>query len=203
MVGELWSTDWATQIAEVERLTKIALLHDNCNLRALLSHGHRKTISNRDYNGAMRLFQQALDVAPSSAHAWALSGLCVAFAGESAEAIRRATRALELSPYDREAYKFFHALCVAHYTAGDYEQAVEWGLRARAERKFWGGTLGFTAASLAALGRLHEARGVATELVPRMPPGRRLSAVVRDLSYQDPARRALYGDHLRAAGFPD
>ncbi len=201
MVGELWSTDRNRQISEVGRLTQVALLHDNCNLRALLSHAHRKTISNRDHGGAMRLFQKALDIAPSSAHAWALSGLCLAYAAESEEAVRRATRALELSPYDREAYKFFHALCVAHYTAGDYEQAVAWGVRALGEKKFWKGTRGFTAASLAALGRLREARDVTAEIVAQLP-GRRLAAVVQDLAYRDPARLTLYGDHLRAAGFP-
>jgi DNA-binding SARP family transcriptional activator/TolB-like protein len=202
MVGERWSTDPAAQIAEVERLTKIALRHDNCNLRALLSHAHRRTMSKRDHGGAMRVFQQALDVAPSSAHAWALSGLCLAFSGQPEEAVRRASWALDLSPYDGEAYKFYYALCVAKYTAGDYEQAVAWGLRALAEKKFWGGTRGFTAASLAALGRLQEARAVTAEIVSLFPR-RRLAGVLRDMPYQDPARLTLYGDHLRAAGFPD
>jgi DNA-binding SARP family transcriptional activator/TolB-like protein len=202
MLGERWSADRETDIAAVERLSSTALSLDQYNVRALVSYAHRRSQSHRDQSGAMRMFQQALDVAPSSANAWALSGLCAAYAGEAADAVRRATRAFELSPYDKEMYKFCHALCVAHYTAGDYEQAVHWGRRALSERTVWEGTRGFTAASLSALGRLPEAREITARLAARSP-GRRISAVLNDLAYQDKARLRLYGEHLRAAGYPD
>jgi DNA-binding SARP family transcriptional activator/tetratricopeptide (TPR) repeat protein len=201
-IGERWSNDRAGGLAEVERLNHTALSLDNCNLRALLSFGHRRSVSHRDQAGAMRMFEQALDVAPSSASAWALSGLCFAYAGNGTEAVRRAARALELSPFDREAYKLYHALCVAHYTDGNYQLAADWGLRALAERTGWRGTRGFTAASLAALARINDAR----EIVAQMragSPGRRLGAVLNDLAYQDADRLRLYGEHLRAAGYPD
>jgi tetratricopeptide (TPR) repeat protein len=148
------------------------------------------------------MFGQALEVAPCSANAWALSGLCFAYAGDPEEAVRRASHALDLSPYDREAYKFFHALCVAHYVGGNYEEAADWGLRALAEKTVWRGTRGFTAASLAAISRLNDAR----EIVEQMrtgSPNRRLAAVLNDLAFQDPARLTLYGEHLRSAGYPD
>ena len=159
-------------------------------------------MSYRDKSGAMRMFEQALDVAPSSATAWALSGLCSAYAGNAPEAVRRATRALELSPFDREAYKFYHALCVAHYTAGDYQIAADWGLRALGEKNFWHGTYGFTVASLAALSRLSDAREIIARSQARSPL-RRIGAVLSDLAYQDSALLNKYGEHLRAAGFPD
>lgn len=202
MIGERWSNDRAEGLAEVERLNHTALSLDNCNLRALLSFGHRRSVSYRDQSGAMRMFEQALDVAPSSATAWALSSLCFAYAGNAAEGVHRATRALELFPFDREAYKFYHALCVAHYTQGNYQVAADWGLRALAERTVWRGTRGFTAASLAALARLNDAR----EIVAQMragSPSRRIGAVLNDLAYQDADRLRLYGEHPRAAGYPD
>lgn len=202
MAGEGWSPDRTAEIALVEKLNRTALDLDNCNLRALVSYGYRKSIHHRDHASAIRTFRQALDVAPSSANAWALSGLCFAFAGEAREAVRYASRALELSPYDREAYKFFHALCVAHYTEGDYERAAEWGLRALGEHNVWRGTLGFTAASLAALGRLPEAREITAQIRKKWPL-RRISDIMKSLAYQDPDRRKLYGEHLRAAGQPD
>jgi DNA-binding SARP family transcriptional activator/TolB-like protein/Tfp pilus assembly protein PilF len=201
MIGERWSNDRPGDVAAIEHLTRTALYHDSRNVRALVSYGHRRSNSYRDQDGAKRLFQQALDFAPSSAIAWALSGLCHAYAGDSAEAVRQATRALELSPYDREAYKFYHALCVAYYTSGDYEQAAEWGKRALSERSLWRGTRGFTAASLAALGRVREAREI-TALMSELAPGRVISAVVNDLQYQDPNRRRRYGELLVAAGYP-
>jgi len=202
MIGENWSTDRTAGLAEVERLNSTALSLDNCNLRALLASGHRRSMSYRDKSGAMRMFRQALDVAPSSAPAWALSGLCSAFAGNASEAVHRATRALELSPFDREAYKFYHALCVAHYTAGDYQLAADWGLRALEEKTFWHGTRGFTAASLAALSRLSDAREIIAQIQTRSPV-RNISAVLNDLAYQDAALATKYGEHLRAAGYPD
>jgi TolB-like protein/Tfp pilus assembly protein PilF len=202
MIGERWSTNQDTGIVEVERLNRTALSLDGCNLRALLSYGHRRSMTHRDQFGAMRMFQQALDVAPCSAHAWALSGLCLAYMGDAAEAVRRATRALELSPYDRESYKFHHALCVAHYTGGDYEQSVRWGLRALAEKTKWRGTRGFLAASLAALGRMSDAQEIVAEMRAGSP-GRRINAVLNDLAYQDAGRRRLYGEHLLAAGYPE
>ena len=202
MIGENWSTDRTAGLAEVERLNSTALSLDNCNLRALLAFGHRRSMSYRDKSGAMRMFDQALDVAPSSATAWALSGLCCAYAGNASEAGRRATRALELSPFDREAYKFYHSLCVAYYTEGNYQLAADWGLRALAEKTVWRGTRGFTAASLAALSRLNDAKEIVAQMRARSP-GRRISAVLNDLAYQDAALLRKYGEHLRAAGYPD
>jgi DNA-binding SARP family transcriptional activator/TolB-like protein len=202
MIGERWSTDRTADIQAVERLTQTALRYDSGNIRALLSYGSRRSNSYRDHAGAMRIFQQALELAPSSANAWALSGLCSAFAGDAAEAVRHVTHALELSPYDREGYKFHHALCVGHYTGGDFEQAAEWGRRALVDTSIWRGTRGFTAASLAAIGRLREAREIVLQM-QTASPGRRLREVVDDLAYQDPERRQRYGEHLAAAGYPE
>ncbi len=202
MIGERWSRDRASDIAAVEQLTQTALRYDSGNIRALLSYGSRRSNSYRDHAGAMRVFRQALDLAPSSATAWALSGLCSAFAGDATEAVGQVAHALELSPNDREAYKFHHALCVAHYTGGDYEQAVAWGRRALVNTSIWRGTRGFTAASLAAIGRLHEASAIVSEM-QAASPGRRLRDVVSDLAYRDPERRQRYGEHLAAAGYPE
>jgi DNA-binding SARP family transcriptional activator/TolB-like protein len=202
MAGEGWSKDRAADIAAVERLSNVALTLDSCNLRALISYGYRRSIHHRDSTGAMRIFRQALDVAPCSANAWGLSGLCYAFAGEPAEAVRRAARALELSPFDREAYKFYHALCVAHYTDANYEAAADWGLRALSEKSIWRATMGFTAASLAALGRLREAREITAQIKERSPT-RRIGEIMNSLAYREEHRRSLYCEHLRAAGIPD
>ncbi len=202
MVGEYWSADRAADIAAIEQYSKAALRLDSCNLRALVSYGYRRAINHRDSDSAMRMFQQALDVAPSAANAWALSGLCCAFAGDASEAVMRATRAMELSPFDREAYKFQHALCVAHYTNGDFESAAAHGLQALEETPAWRATMTFTAASLAALGRGGDAREVVARFSARWKP-RRVADVVASVAYRDVARRSALADHLRAAGYPD
>ena len=202
MVGEGWSIDRTADIAAVENMTRIALDFDNSNLRALVSYAHRRSIHHRDHVNAMRMFQQALDVAPCSVAAWALSAFCFAYAGDGTEAVRRASRALELSPYDREAYKILTALCVAHYTNGNYEAAVESGRAALGENSVWRATMSFTAASLAALGRLSEAREITALIKAKWPP-RRASEIMNSVAYQDVARRSLFAEHLRAAGTPE
>ena len=203
MAGEGWSPDRAGEIAAVERLNRTALELDNCNLPTRWFRiGYRKSIHSRDHGSAVKAFHQALDVAPCSAPAWALSGLCYAFAGDAAEAVRRATRAFELSPFDREAYKFYHALCVAHYTDGNYAAAADWGYRALGERSVWRATMSFTAASLAALGRASDARDIVEQLRTKWKP-RRVSEVMASVAYRDPERVRLFGEHMRAAGTPD
>ena len=203
MAGEGWSPDRVGAIAAAERLAGTALSVDNCNLRALVSQGHQKSLYYRDHDAAQRMFRQALDVAPSSAHAWAMSTYCFAFAGEAEEAVRRAKRALELSPYDRDAGKFLNGLCVAHYTAGDYESAADCGLRALSEASSWRGTGAYTAASLAAAGRVREARDVVEETRRTGRDRRSVHAIVANHPYRDQSRRILYGAHLSAAGVPD
>lgn len=201
LVGQGWSVDRAADIAEVERLSREALSLDASNVRALVSYGHRKSLLYRDYDTALSLFDRALDAAPSSAQAWLRSSYTVAYLGQAREAVQRAMRAMELSPLDREAHVFFDALCVAHYTAGDYEAAADWGLRAHGEPKVLHSTSGWTAAALAALGRTDKARDIADLLMARLPD-RRVRDVVAQHPYQDPGRRQRYGQHLLAAGCP-
>jgi DNA-binding SARP family transcriptional activator/TolB-like protein len=202
MVNEHWTTDRVEGIAAVERLSKTALSLDHRNLRALVSYAYRRSVNYRDHVGAIRMFDQALNDAPSSANAWALSGLSFAYAGNAAEAVNRTTRALDLSPYDRDIHKFYYALCVALYTLGDYEAAAEWGQRALNEKTVWSGARGYTAVSLAALGRLREAREIAAQM-SALAPGRRVNEVVNDLAYQDPRRRKRFGELLAVAGYPE
>jgi hypothetical protein len=75
-------------------------------------------------------------------------------------------------------------------------------MRALAAESLWRGTRGFTAASLAAVGRLREAREITAHMCS-LAPGRRIGAVLHDLPYQDAGRLRRYGEHLVAAGYPE
>jgi DNA-binding SARP family transcriptional activator/TolB-like protein/Tfp pilus assembly protein PilF len=197
-----WTADRETHVAAAEAANAEALAHDRANPRALVLSGHRRALYHRDYAAAQDLFRRALEAAPGSASAWLWSSYTYSFIGDAAEALRRARHALELSPRDREAHDFYSALCVAHYTAGEYEAAVEWGRRCMAERSYRRSIHGWTAAALAAQGRLDAAREVA-EIGMKAEPSRRVSAIVRNHAYRDATRREAYGAHLLAAGFPE
>lgn len=201
-VAEGWSTDRSADVANTERFAHKALSLDRENVRALVSYAHRRSLLRRDYRTAQSLFGRALDVQPSSADAWRYSSFTYAYVGDPAEAIRRAERAFQLSPCDRDAHGFYLALCVAYYTDGNYDQAVDWGLRALAEQRVLRGTGGWVAAALAALGRTAEAREVAADTMSRWPE-RRVRVVVEHHPYRDAVRREDYGRHLLAAGFPE
>jgi len=127
-------------------------------VRALACYGHRRSLLHRDYVRAKDMFTRALDAAPSAAQTWLKSSYTFAYIGEIEEAVTRAERATELSPRDEESHLFYSALCVAHYTAGNYDTAAQWGMRALAGKTMLRSTAGWAAASLVASGELTRPR---------------------------------------------
>jgi len=202
VIGQGWSGDRQRDMAAIERQARKALSLDGGNVRALVSYGHRRSLLHRDYETAKSMFQRALNSAPNSTHALRWSSLTYAYIGEAEEALTRAEHALELSPCDRDAHSFYMALCVAHYTAGDYPAAADWGLRAMAQRPVLLSTGGWVAAALVGSDRAAEARDVADETMADWPH-RRVRDIVAQHPYSDPERRRQYGEHLLAAGFPE
>jgi len=201
MAAEGLSSDRAADIAAVEQTTRRALSLDSNNLRALIFYAHRKSLLRREYDGARDMFKHALEVSPHSAPAWLWSSYVHSWTEDTDEALRRAYQALALSPMDRRAPDFHSAICTAHYTAGQYREAVEWGLRAIDEPGVMRGTWRWTAASLAALGETEHAREVMREGMQRLP-GQRAGELMRSHPYRDPGRRRRYCEHLVAAGMP-
>lgn len=185
---------------ETERLARLALALDRDNIRALVLYAHRRAMLHRDYDGARRMFERALDVAPGTAHSWLYSSYPFAYNDDPQEAIRRVQRALDLSPRDRRAHDYYSAMCVAHYAARNFDEAAAWGRRAMAEPGVWVATMRWTAASLAAAGRHADAREVARGAL-EIAPAQRVANSMRNSPFSNGARREEYGGHLLAAGF--
>jgi DNA-binding SARP family transcriptional activator len=201
IAAEGLSKNREADITAVEQSTARALSLDPDNVRALVSYAHRKSLLRRDYAGARELFRRALDVSPNNAMAWLWSSLLFSWLGEAEEAVARASRALELSPCDRQANKFCTTMCTAHYTAGNYREAAEWGMRALNEQSIMRGSYRFTAAALAAAGDDDQAKQIMRLSMDKLPD-QKVSDVVQVSPYRDPQRRQQYGEHLAAAGFP-
>jgi DNA-binding SARP family transcriptional activator/Tfp pilus assembly protein PilF len=201
LISQGWSTDRQADIEAIERLSHTALTLDGDNVRALVFHAHRKSLHHRAYREAKEIFARALEVSPNSAPGWLWSSYTFAYLGEAAEAVRRATRALQLSPRDRQVQDFYHALCVAHYTAGDYPAATEWGLKALNEKSHRRAIYRWTAAALAATGHVDQAREIARRGMLAIP-NQSVREVMAVHPYDDGTRRAAYRSHLLAAGFP-
>lgn len=196
-----WLADRTGTIRLVGDLTRKALHLDRDNCRALMFQAHRRSLLHRDFEDAMRLFDEALDLWPGSAHTWAWSSYTWAYVGDAPEAIRRVARAIELSPRDREAHQFHSALCVAHYLAGNYTEAADWGRRAAADPAVLRATLRWTAAAMAAAGEVADARMIMQRAM-REIPGQTVAEVIRHSPVRDEAARRAYGEHLLLAGFP-
>lgn len=196
-----WRPDRQHAVQEVDAAARRALSLDPENCRAVMFHAHRRSLLHRDFDGAMTLFDRGMSAWPGSAHMWLWSSYTYAYVGDAKEAVRRVSRALELSPRDREAHEFYSAMCVAHYTGGDYAEAAQWGLKAIGEPRVLRATLRWTAAALAASGNLEAARNVVRRAMQEMPD-QRVSAVVQNSPYRDIEKRNAYGEHMLLAGLP-
>jgi TolB-like protein/Flp pilus assembly protein TadD len=200
-VGQGWSTDRAADTAAVEDAVAAALAGDAQNARALAMLGHNETILRRRHDDAVALFDRALAVAPNDAEALLWSAPTFAWMGDGEEAVRRARRAMALSPDDPLAFRYQHFLSIGHYVRGDLDAAAEWGLRSARANPNYTSNLRVTAAALAGAGRLAEARPLAAQVMA-LEPGFRVAPMIAQHAFRDDAARQRYGQRLVEAGLP-
>jgi TolB-like protein/Tfp pilus assembly protein PilF len=200
-VGQGWSDDRARDNEEVARLATAALERDPFDARALALCGHLRALLFRDYESAFALFDRALAASPNSSEAWRRSSPAYSYVGDAVEAKRRAEQAIRLSPFDPHLFIQHTALALALYTGGEYEEAANYGRRAILQNPRYTAMLRIFIASLAAAGRVDEARAVAQTLLQQEPTFR-VGSFCRTYAYKDPGRREALASHFRAAGLP-
>jgi adenylate cyclase len=201
-VGQGWSDDRARDNEEVTRLATAALERDPSDARALAVCGHLRAFLFRDYEGAFALFDRALAASPNSSEAWRWSSPAYSYVGDAAEARRRAEQAIRLSPVDPHLFIQHTALALALYTGGEYEEAANYGRRAILQNPRYTAMLRIFIASLAAAGRIDEARTVAQMLLQQEPTFR-VGSFCRTYAYKDPGRRETLASHFHSAGLPE
>jgi len=200
-IGEMGSPDPDGDGRAAAERARAAIARDGDDPLALALYGHVQAFSFRDFATARRFLDRAIESGPSVAIAWTMSSATHGFSGDGRLAVRHGEEGQRLAPND--PYTFWHEglLAQAHYVAGDYDEAVAWGLSAVARNRAIRFTLRTLAASLAAAGRLPEAREAAEELM-RLQPGFRLGAYAPRCPFV-PSVLGRWIDHLRAAGMPD
>jgi TolB-like protein/tetratricopeptide (TPR) repeat protein len=197
-----WSADAAGDRSLINQFAQRALDRDPFDARALALCGHVRALHFHDYEGAIALFDRAIASSPNCADAWVRSSPTYSYLGDGEEATRRARLGLRLSPLDAHLF-FTHAvLCLAFYSAADFDEAAEWGRKALSQNPNFTANLRLLAASLAAAGRLSEGRDVGRRLL-EAAPGFRVTPFCEAYAFRDPDRRAALANHLRAAGLPD
>lgn len=152
----------------------------------------------RQTDEALREYHRALEINPNFGTAHGLLGWAYAFDGQSEEAIPNFERAIRMSPHDPLKAFFFSGTSVAHYLAGRYEEAVEWGMKAIHQRP------GFTAAYRILCASLAQARmtnemGEMTARLREMQPNISISWCEAHVPYT-PRAMPHFLEGMRSAG---
>ena len=202
-VGQGWSMDVAVDTSEAVRLAARAIELDRHNSLALAHFGHMKSFLFHEHDSGLVYLDRAIEACPNNPVAWGLSSASKSYVGDGEEAIRRAEHALRLSPFDPALFLPYMILMVAHYTHGNYEEAVKWGRVAMSENDSFTAISRYLAAALAASGAIAEAKVMGKVLLEREPRFSLDRYQALRLPFRDRQQRERHLEHLRLAGLPE
>lgn len=200
-LGQGWSDDPDGDRAGLEEAAQAALALDGRHPRALAMLGHNRAILDRGYDKAVELFDRALDAAPNDAETWMWSSPTYAFLGETKEAVRRAERAIALSPEDPLRFRYQCFAAIAHYAAEDFERSASWARRSVAANPNYTSGLRIGIGALMEIGAAEEARHMAAR-VRALEPDFRVTPFMERQAFRDEGVRRAYARRLVEAGLP-
>ncbi len=169
LVGQGWSRDAASSMAEAGRLAERAVSLDPQDAKALTIAGHIRAYMHHRQREAIALHERALMLNPNLAMAWCLSGVALAYLGELDEAERRVLRYKKLSPLDPHAFFFDTSLIIVALLRHDYEAAVVTGREVSEMNPGFSAACKPYLAALGHLGQLQEADIVKRRLLAIQP----------------------------------
>jgi TolB-like protein len=147
-------------------------------------------------------FRRAVILNPNSAAAHSHLSRGFAFAGRDCEAIDHGQEAIRLSPLDPEMALFLGAIAVAHFTAGRYAEAAQYTADALRLRPGFQGAQRLRCASLAAAGRIDEAR-LLLATARRQQPDLSIDWIRANVPYQTPELLERFLESMRKAGLSE
>lgn len=128
-----------------------------------------KMTSSPDRLAAFDAFDQDLAISPSSSLALSFGAVTLAYAGETERVIEWAQRALRISPLDRLNNLTYHALAVAHFLRGDYQESANSARRVVQIQPRFSVSYCLLAAALATLERRDQAKAAAQQALMLEP----------------------------------
>jgi Flp pilus assembly protein TadD len=168
---------------------------------AFAVQGHVASYLHKNFDMAFNRFETALRVNPNGAPAWVWSAAAHAWIGNGCRAIEEINRAMALSPYDPLMYAFTGIAGVAFLAGGQYERAVECGLRCMRENKTYTSAYKLLVIALVLAGRETELQAPLRQLMDLDP-----EFTVMRFRNQFPGsgfpHGELYCDALSRAGVP-
>jgi len=193
-----WSPSPSESLKQASEFAlKAAALDENdCWVQCALALG--KFIA-KEPETAIAHLRKAIAANPSFALGHGYLALVLAFSGEPEIAIDEAQRAISLSPKDPELFHFFVAIGTAHFVAGRYDKAAEWGKKVIAEQPLVPSGHRLVATSLGHLGRTNDARAAlshALEITPMLSA----TYIRKNIYFRDPNDLERYISGMQAAG---
>jgi adenylate cyclase len=200
-IAQGWSLDVEGDNAAATSAGSAAVALDANDPVALAARGYSLGYVSRDFISAEECLNRAINVSPSCALAWGFGAGIRCWTERGVEAVQWGERAIRLAPYDTFAFLFEHLLSQAHYTVGNYDEAITWGQRSAAANPRHMPNLRTLIASLVAAGRASDSVALVDRLM-QLEPNMSLEAFARRTPLQGRLRdQFIY--QLRTAGLPD
>ncbi|QEW18477.1 putative O-linked N-acetylglucosamine transferase, SPINDLY family [Marinibacterium anthonyi] len=200
-VWQGWSDDPAGHYEAIERHARQALTLSPNTGRAMALLGHSRVIFRRQYDDALRLFEQALDSSPNDAETLVWTVPTLAYTDNARRAVDNGQRTLDLSPFDPFLFRNEHFLSLAHYAAGDFDAAVDLGLSCFRRNRNYSANLRVTIAALGASGRAAEA-GELVACHKEVEPGFSIARYIERQSFRSAKDRAALAKDMLNGGLP-
>jgi DNA-binding SARP family transcriptional activator len=201
-VGQGWAGDAAQALEQAQRLALRAIEIDPKNAEALGIYGHICSFLNKDFDKALRYFDQSLRLNPNLAYIWALSAPTHCYIGQPDVALQRLDRYRELAPFDPYFGLFETMYPVAYVFKGDYVRAATIGRRVvKANPEFSNGYKPLIAA-LGHLRQREEAQPYVAQLL-ELEPHFTVAHFGKVYPFRRGVDRESYMEGLRLAGVPD
>ncbi|HBO2524571.1 winged helix-turn-helix domain-containing protein [Pseudomonas aeruginosa] len=197
-----WMQEPAREIAEGERLARLAVELGRDDAVALTRGGHALGHLAGDVDGGIALLDRARLLNPNLAPAWYLGGILRALRGETETAIEDLLHATRLSPLDPEMFRMQVGMALAHFFAGRFDDSAEWAEKALGNLPSLLAAAALLAASHALAGRADEARRAMGRL-RALDSSLRLSQLLHWLPIKRPEDLARLATGLRLAGLPE
>jgi tetratricopeptide (TPR) repeat protein len=183
------------------RHARLAIEHGRDDALALTFAGFSLGMDAHDRRAAFAAFEAALALSPSTALAWILGSVVAGWAGDAERAIDWSECGIRLSPFDPWAFAAYDAQALGHFCRDRYAEAASAAYKSNLANPAHSITWVQLTASLAALGRLEEARATAA-CVLELQPTFRINSQFAGVACA-PELAVKLGKALRAAGLPE
>ena len=183
------------------RHARLAIEHGRDDALALTFAGFSLGMDAHDRQAAFAAFEAALALSPSTALTWILGSVVAGWSGDAERAIDWSERGIRLSPFDPWAFAAFDAQALGYFCRDRYAEAASAAYKSNLANPAHSITWVQLAASLAALGRLDEAKAAAA-CVLELQPTFRIASQFAGVACETELAMKL-GEALRAAGLPE